>query len=92
MYNRKRDGQIVTMSDAQSDHDEGSDANGYRRALELLDRCSTPDGVPASPAERADYLRIRGRDGVILGPAAAAVMVHPSLKGEAILRGIDHDD
>lgn len=43
---------------------------GYERARELLEQCSTEDGFLASPSEHANYRRIWGRDGAILGLAA----------------------
>lgn len=58
------------MDGVQSDHKNRLQESGYRQALELLDRCSTPDGFLASPTERANYHRIWGRDGIILGLAA----------------------
>lgn len=45
-------------------------AEGYQRALRLLEQCSTEDGFLASPSESANYRRIWGRDGAILGLAA----------------------
>lgn len=43
---------------------------GYRRALELLHKCSSPDGFVATPSERANYRRVWSRDGAIIGLAA----------------------
>lgn len=43
---------------------------GYRRALDLLYECSRPEGFIASPTDKANYLRIWGRDGIIVGIAA----------------------
>jgi glycogen debranching enzyme len=58
------------MRDVVFNHKRGPENAGYHRAVALLDRCSTPDGFLASPTERANYRRIWGRDGVILGLAA----------------------
>ncbi|NIP71851.1 MAG: glycogen debranching protein [Gammaproteobacteria bacterium] len=44
-------------------------SEGCDRALELLYGCSTPDGFLASPTRSANYRRIWGRDGVIIGLA-----------------------
>lgn len=43
---------------------------GYHKALELLRQCATPDGFVASPDYSANYRRIWGRDGAIMGLAA----------------------
>lgn len=43
---------------------------GYRRALDLLHDCVTPDGFLASPTHRHNYHRVWARDGVVLGLAA----------------------
>ncbi|HKJ88579.1 MAG TPA: amylo-alpha-1,6-glucosidase, partial [Gammaproteobacteria bacterium] len=44
--------------------------DGYRKALEMLHGCCSPYGFLASPLKRANYRRVWGRDGVILGLAA----------------------
>ncbi len=43
---------------------------GYEKAIDLMEACSTQHGFLASPTERANYRRIWGRDGCILGLAA----------------------
>lgn len=43
---------------------------GYRRAVALLRKISTPDGFLAAPTEKANYRRVWSRDGVIIGLAA----------------------
>ncbi len=43
---------------------------GYRRAVELLHECSTPEGFLATPRTRDNYRRIWGRDGSIISLAA----------------------
>jgi len=43
---------------------------GYDNAVELLTRCSRPEGFLASPTDRANYRRIWARDGIISGLAA----------------------
>ena len=43
---------------------------GYRRAIELIQTCSTSDGFIASPVKRHNYKRVWARDGVIIGLAA----------------------
>ena len=58
------------MSDIRTNDKKGAQENGYRRALELLDHCSTSNGFLAGPTERANYHRIWARDGIILGLAA----------------------
>lgn len=45
-------------------------SEGYQQACQLLSRCMTADGFLASPTDEANYRRIWGRDGVILGLAA----------------------
>lgn len=45
-------------------------SEGYERALKLLVRCATDHGFLASPSSVANYRRIWGRDGVVLGLAA----------------------
>lgn len=42
---------------------------GYTRAVQLLYSCSTSDGLIASPTRHANYHRVWGRDGAILGLA-----------------------
>ncbi|MDF1524514.1 MAG: hypothetical protein P1P87_17055, partial [Trueperaceae bacterium] len=43
---------------------------GHARALEVLRACATDRGFLASPTERANYRRVWGRDGAIIGLAA----------------------
>lgn len=45
-------------------------SEGYYKALELLQRCCTPDGFLASTTDSTNYRRIWARDGVILTLAA----------------------
>jgi hypothetical protein len=45
-------------------------AEGYTRAVALLNDCSTDQGFLASPTARDNYRRIWARDGVIMGLAA----------------------
>jgi hypothetical protein len=54
---------------AQSKHTI-PEADGYRRAIELLQVCSSDDGFLAAPSEKANYRRVWSRDGVIIGLAA----------------------
>jgi glycogen debranching enzyme len=42
---------------------------GYEKAVELLGCCRCPEGFLASPTDKANYRRIWGRDGVIIGLA-----------------------
>ena len=44
--------------------------DGPKRALELVKQCATPDGFLASSTDVANYRRVWGRDGVIIGLAA----------------------
>lgn len=43
---------------------------GYRKAVALLRRISTSAGFLATPSEKANYHRVWGRDGAIIGLAA----------------------
>lgn len=43
---------------------------GYAKAVDLLQRCTTENGFLASPTDRDNYRRIWGRDGCIMGLAA----------------------
>lgn len=43
---------------------------GYANAVDLLSRCRCPEGFLASPTHRANYRRVWGRDGTIIGLAA----------------------
>lgn len=67
---------------------QGTDADifrdGYAQAKALLHDCHTEHGFLATPTENANYRRVWGRDGVILGLAAL-------LTGDAELqRGFRH--
>jgi glycogen debranching enzyme len=53
-------------------------AEGYARAIALLNDCSTDEGFLASPTARDNYRRIWTRDGVIMG-LAALMDGHPDL-------------
>ncbi|MGD8395694.1 MAG: glycoside hydrolase 100 family protein [Candidatus Eiseniibacteriota bacterium] len=61
-------------SDKKRATDESKEAAprdaGLQRAVGLLHRCLTPDGFLASPSHQANYRRVWGRDGVIIGLAA----------------------
>lgn len=48
----------------------GSEPEGYSKALELLHRCATEHGFLASPTKKSNYRRIWGRDGSIMALAA----------------------
>jgi glycogen debranching enzyme len=50
--------------------DEEFFAEGYKRAYGLLLECSRPEGFIASPTHKANYRRIWGRDGIIIGLSA----------------------
>ncbi len=43
---------------------------GYQKAIDLLHRCSSPDGFLASPIDHSNYKRIWSRDGAIISLAA----------------------
>ncbi len=45
-------------------------AQGYKKALEMLEACSSGDGFLASTSKTTNYQRIWGRDGSIMGLAA----------------------
>jgi len=47
-----------------------SQTEGYKRALDLMHECATPDGFLASSTKRANYRRIWSRDGSVMGLAA----------------------
>ncbi len=49
---------------------EAPTAEGHARALEVVRACATDRGFLASPTERANYRRVWGRDGAIIGLAA----------------------
>jgi glycogen debranching enzyme len=53
-------------------------AEGYTRAVALLNDCSTDQGFLASPTARDNYRRIWAPDGVIMG-LAALMDGHPDL-------------
>jgi hypothetical protein len=50
--------------------DEIAFSDGYARAVELLKRCSTPDGFLAFCTDKANYRRIWGRDRIVIGLGA----------------------
>ncbi len=50
--------------------DEALFEQGREQALRLLHACNTEHGLLATPTENANYRRIWGRDGVVLGLAA----------------------
>jgi glycogen debranching enzyme len=58
------------MTTAGAETPAADPGEGYRRALDLLHRCSTPHGFVASPNRAANYQRIWARDGAIMGLAA----------------------
>lgn len=47
-------------------------SEGYSQAIELIGRCNSEHGFLASPMELANYRRVWGRDGAIIGLAALA--------------------
>lgn len=55
---------------ASSPPDRKLMTTGREKALELLHSCSSPAGFLASPTDSANYRRVWGRDGAILGMAA----------------------
>ncbi|MFB6261752.1 MAG: amylo-alpha-1,6-glucosidase [Thiohalorhabdaceae bacterium] len=55
------------MGDSQPASDR---EGGYRQALDLLRECATPHGFVASAEGGANYRRIWGRDGGVMGMAA----------------------
>lgn len=57
-------------TDIDKPKDDAFFSEGYQRACHLLSQCVTADGFLASPTDQANYRRIWGRDGVILGLAA----------------------
>lgn len=56
--------------DAGSPAGRPTGSEGYRQAVDLLRRCITEHGFVASPTRLANYRRIWGRDGAIIGLAA----------------------
>jgi len=57
----------VTRADADRRRDS---AEGYRRAIGVLEACATDDGFVAAPVDEANYRRVWGRDGGMLAIAA----------------------
>jgi len=57
------------MSEA-STHDAALVDEGHERALDVLRSCVSEHGFLASPAQRANYRRVWGRDGCIMSLAA----------------------
>ena len=60
----------------QFEDDRQLQAEGYRRACDLMFTCSRPEGFLASPTDNSNYRRIWGRDGVIIGLAALLTDEH----------------
>jgi len=58
------------MADDLANQQQPGQTEGYRRAVEILQRCATPAGFVAAPIERANYRRIWARDGSILSLAS----------------------
>lgn len=62
---------METGEDAGAKTEEAVDRQeGYRKAVDLMSQCCRAEGFLASPTDDANYRRIWGRDGVIIGLAA----------------------
>lgn len=59
------------MTIHSSNNDKVSeDKDSINHSMAMVRQCITPEGYLASPSEKANYSRIWGRDGVIIGLAA----------------------
>ena len=63
-------GKVLMARDDYKEDRAGEGQDPISQSMALIRQCITPDGFVASPSNSANYCRIWGRDGVIIGLAA----------------------